>query len=95
MENWYVVTLSYAHFGIDTVDDIVTDTPKVAKWMLGLHISKVEEYVKRKGGRIKLYTEYAKGGVVAGSTEVVLKSGEQVVENTEILKTIKKLKENE
>lgn len=48
----YRIVLSYATYGIEVKDDIVTKAPPMAKWMMGKNIKFITSWVKKKGGQI-------------------------------------------
>lgn len=50
----YRVTLSYACYGIAVCAGRVVDTPPIAKWMEGKTFAEVEQWVKNKGGTVRL-----------------------------------------
>lgn len=48
----YYISLSYATFGIETKDNIITEAAPIAKWMIGKHIHEIEKWVLSKKGTI-------------------------------------------
>ncbi len=53
VEILYQITLPYACFGIDVIDNIVIEAPPIAKWMIGNSIGGVCLWVSKKNGTIK------------------------------------------
>ena len=49
---FYIITLPYACFGIIIEDFIVTETPPIAKWMIGKSLVKIVDWVITKHGDI-------------------------------------------
>ena len=48
----YRVKLSYATYGIEIENDIVTEAPPIAKWMIGKNIVTIMSWVANKHGNI-------------------------------------------
>ncbi len=51
---FYRIELDYGIIGIFTKNDIVTETPPIAKWMIGKNINTIKNYVIKKQGEIML-----------------------------------------
>lgn len=50
---WYDIYLSYATYCIRTNDNnIVVETPPIARWMIGRNINYIKRWVKMKNGKI-------------------------------------------
>jgi hypothetical protein len=60
-EQFYVVALPYATFGIIARDGHVVDAAPIARWMIGKPIEHVRTHVVSKGGRIDTTLAAAEG----------------------------------
>jgi hypothetical protein len=54
MKTSYWINLEYATFGITVDDNIVTEVPPIAKWMLGKNIHFILSWVQKKKGEFKV-----------------------------------------
>ena len=53
MTELWVVTLSYAAYGLVVVDGRVVDAPPIVRWMMGKDIGRCAAWVRSKGGTIR------------------------------------------
>lgn len=50
MSGLWIVTLSYATYGLVVIDNKVVDAPPIARWMIGKDIGQCAAWVRSKGG---------------------------------------------
>lgn len=49
----YLVTLSYACFGIVVLDGYIATSAPIGKWMVGKTLAEVESWISKKKGTIE------------------------------------------
>jgi len=57
----YRVELSYMTIGIEVEDDIITEAPPIARWMVGKGINYIENWVTKKHGKVTRITKELEG----------------------------------
>ncbi len=53
----YQIELPYSCYGVEVENEKVTDAPPLAGWMVSKSWESVQEWVKKKGGIVKVLSE--------------------------------------
>ena len=56
-DQFYVVDVPHAFFGVVVRDGRVVDAAPIGKWLVGRNVQAIADYARRKGGRSALLSE--------------------------------------
>lgn len=52
-ERVFWINIHYATFGITSIDNVIADTPPIARWMMGKNLNDIRQFLINKKAVVK------------------------------------------